>query len=564
MGDIQELLDMGSELINSEEIAMPRKKKRISILDSLQDKVKIPESLQNQYITDIANNVEKQKVLEQTIENSKIKDKPVTIEENQLVKQQLIEKTGMDLPEENINIIKIVEEIDTALENIPDGATVNFEDIKIVASKTEKDSDGYFKTKTSLSAPDVINKIATSVKGFTKGTVVPRICDLRVISNTNRVQLRGNKIKLCSVTCVFKPKKDSTLKVNKGTRIMVSVPKDYNETKNLIVYLQESRKKTILEIVAKDFSSMEEMNKFIVARIIDFYNFGYDITLKKLLFKSMNNPLMDLTVMILKTGEFKAHTYNDEDGHVYSVDFVAKDTENHWLKINVDESKTQGLYDILALNNINDDWNYNLISRPAPLKWLYENLYILLSKHFEKDWSNELNVESDSKVLYFYDKLTHNKLKKSLLRINDISEEFNENEILIQKTLNKTDTKKLLNNDYDSEAIIGKTAFLDYFILTFLAFPIVGGDARKGREYITTDEYYDKYNVSDRNDYEKRSRTILTKELNQRNYNSRIYLFQLEYSTKNKKHIYRDKDFESLLNDTGFLTSEILFPVTKY
>ena len=54
--------------------------------------------------------------------------------------------------------------------------------------------------------------------------------------------------------------------------------------------------------------------------------------------------------------------------------------------------------------------------------------------------------------------------------------------------------------------------------------------------------------------YENRDKTILRKQGVDRNYNSRIYMFQLEYFVDNKRIIYKDTDWENLVETTGFLT----------
>ena len=161
-------------------------------------------------------------------------------------------------------------------------------------------------------------------------------------------------------------------------------------------------------------------------------------------------------------------------------------------------------------------------------------------------------------------KLTHMKLKKAVILIHDKIEETPEIGVEIKKILSKKDLVAMLKKDYDSEAIIGKTNFLDYFILSFYAHQIIGGDPRYGKDYITTEDYYDKYNVKDRREYEEREKTILKKQGVERKYNARIYVFQLEYSVGKKVYIYRAKEFLEIETLTGFLTEEIKFPVTPF
>ena len=60
--------------------------------------------------------------------------------------------------------------------------------------------------------------------------------------------------------------------------------------------------------------------------------------------------------------------------------------------------------------------------------------------------------------------------------------------------------------------------------------------------------------VNDRRDYPERKKTILEKQGIERNYNSRIYLFQLEYSINSVTNIYRAKTFKEIMEKTKFLT----------
>jgi hypothetical protein len=133
--------------------------------------------------------------------------------------------------------------------------------------------------------------------------------------------------------------------------------------------------------------------------------------------------------------------------------------------------------------------------------------------------------------------------------------------------MSKNETATALNSEnYDAEAVVFKKADigLNYAALSYLAFQIIGGDKRFGRNYITTEDYYTKYHVKDRRPYPERERTVLKREGRERPYNSRIYLFQLEYEFKGKKSIFRAKTWEEIKEYTGILTGNIQFPNTLY
>ena len=457
---------------------------------------------------------------------------------------------------DNVNTIEVLEDVGAALENIPDGVAVDIDDIEIIPSKTRKDKTGYFKTKVNIkksNIPPVINTIASYVKQHTKGLISPRVCDLRVIGNTNKTQLRNSSLKLSVNTIVFKP--DHTkLKVNKGTRFMISIPENYESTGNLLVYIQESRAKTILELTAKDFPNQDVFNEFLGDRIAEYYYHGYEVTLKKLQLRGADNLLMPIISMVLNTQDYKAKPYCDDDNHLYAVDFISNGAENQWLTIQIIESEQFGKYDLKATSKLGVE--FNIKSEPVTLQWLNNNIVELLNKLYARDWSKELEAEGLDTSMLNMNKLKHLKLREAYYTMVGLIESEPNLGLEILGTLSRRDMLKLKKTDYDAEAIIGKTNFCE-FVLTYLAYPIVGGDKRKGREYITRQQYYNKYSVSDRRNYQQREKTILKKEGNERNYNARIYLFQLEFRTdKNQKYtIYRSKKFEDVVSITKFLTN---------
>lgn len=551
-----------------------KKKKRTSIFDEepeinntevpkVSDEIVIPPSIRQIAVEN--KKVEKKKIdtLEEMkrLQNSRAKaykhfqnvePVPEQIEE---VKENLEQITGEELPK-NVNYFELEAELQDAAENIPDINENDYLNEIEIKPVPVKDKSGYFKTTVGIKGdfPQEVLKIASYVKQKTKGLIFPRKCDFRVIGNTNKTQLKNSKIKLSMFTIVFKPDFQK-LKVNKGTRFMISIPQDYESTGNLLIYIQESRAKKILELTPKDFKSKEHFLEFIGDCIVEYYISGYDVTLKKLEIRGVNNPLMDLINQIVKTNEYKAKPYTNDESHIYAVDFISKDTKNQWLRIQVIEGDIPGTYQIIAKNNIMQDWEYQLTTKPLTLKYLLDGFYTLLNKCYDKDWSKELSIDTeDDKIYYELDKLTHSKLKKAYLYINELKTENPDLGIVLGTTLSKKDLQKSLSTDYDAEAFVGKTNFVK-FVLSYMAVQIIGGDKRSGADYITRDEYYQKYSVSNKNKYQQRNNTVLRKEGSLRNYNSRIYMFQLEYYIDGKRFLAKDSNWDKLLETTGFLTN---------
>ncbi len=561
------------------------------------EQIKIPQSIEKKYQDEVLAKIKEEEAINEIRKiaelRAKKKNKTKTIEEGgELTEEQIKEKMkavrkeieilkAEPLPE-NINIIKIEEEIDTALKNIPGAEDFDIVNLDIKASPTEKGKAGYFKTKVTFKNDDIpkqIAAIASYVKGRTKGLIVPRKVDVRVIANTNKTQLRGETLKLTSATVVFKPD-SKKMKVNKGTRFILSVPENYDSTGNLIVYLQESRSKKIIELSPKDLTTGDSFNAFIGDRIAEYFFSGYDVVSKKLIIRSVHNPIMQLVTSIVATQEYKAKPYIDDENHVYQVDFYSKGSKNQWLYLSVVETSIPNLFDVIAKNTVYDGWKYIISQKAVTVQQMNKNLIQVFETCFNRDWSKELNIEADGeRFFYLYDKLKHNKMKRLISFLmepeekeQDENQQFENNKpktlaeigLEVKEVLSKQDTQKAFKQDYDAESIIGKTDFVDYFIFTFLAYPIRGGDKRKGSDYITTQEYYAKYDVKDRRNYQEREATVLKKEGEMRNYNSRIYMFQLEYSVKDKKHIYRNTNIDVLFEETGILTNSVKFPPTKF
>ncbi|KAA6355090.1 MAG: hypothetical protein EZS28_049383, partial [Streblomastix strix] len=213
---------------------------------------------------------------------------------------------GTEIPSE-VNAINLTNQLVDATQNLPDYNSDEFFDkIEVKFDKTKKDKTGYYKITTNIkkeNIPQIINRIASYVKLHTKGVIKPRVCDLRVIANTNKNQLRGSHIKLTSATVVFKPR-HTVMKVNKMTRIMLSIPENFLSTGRLLVYIQESRNKNILEISISDFQSENHFIEFLGNTIANYFTVGFPATNRTLRFKNVHNPLMTVITNVLKTREF--------------------------------------------------------------------------------------------------------------------------------------------------------------------------------------------------------------------------------------------------------------------
>lgn len=520
----------------------------------------------------------RQQVFQEVAQNTNIEQ--ITPNDFEVVKDVIEEENNVNL--DNVNIPKLAAGIGEALDEIPDAKDIDLTDIE-VKTLTKKTREGYFKTKVTIKKdgiPEIINKISSEVKKRTKGLISPRVCDLRVIGNTNKTQLRNASLKLSVNTVVFKPDA-SRLKVNKGTRFMISIPENYNSTGNLLVYIQESRAKTIIEINTNELADTVD---FFASNISDYYYQGYDVTLKKLQRKGVGCPIMEVVNLIVANRGYKIKTYGDnEDNHIYMVDIFSKDTEtNEYIGVRIQEGNQPGLWDTVAFDKRTGS-DFSLNQEGKNIKYLMTNILSILNKVYDMDWNKYLiedeirgykNGTATGELQQYIDdteyiekiittqnelkKLTHNKLRNAgyvMYSLIDKNDTYDAELDLSIKCMSKQSMKKHYPNNYDAEAIIGKTSECT-FVLTYLAYPIKAGDKRAGRDYITRQQYYQRYNVRDRRAYQKRDKTVLTKQNEQRNYNARPYLFQLEYKINGSdvNYKYVSKSYQEIFDQTGILT----------
>lgn len=488
-----------------------------------------------------------------------IGDNTVTSELEELdqeVKQKYKRKTKKDIPDD-INSLEVIKEIEEVLEDIPDASDdLSLTDFEIINTKSKK---GYTKTVVGFKndTPKEISEIATYARKVSSNLIKPRTMNILNIQNINKTQLRDSSVKLPLRSYTFKP--DHTkLKVSKFNRFIISIHEDFDSTKEIYIYLQESRTK----FITKTNCDIEFLGKLIYS----FYTEGIEVTKRKLQFKDTQNPLLRLVPDLVKSKQFKVKPFkiDEENQIVKALKIKSTNGVNPWLSIIIQENNNMtGLYDVFATADFDPSWkikiNEGFIKSKAPLDMTFlhsENFISILVKFCqnktEKFKTAGLDIDdNDVKFSMLLNNLKHRNLRKVFIDMLNHIDDDNKNNLNIINTYSQIETKKLLElekqDDYNAEVIIGKSDNYKYFIISYFAMLIKGGDSRAGRDYITTPEYYQKYNVKDKRKYEERVRTILTKEEKERNYHSRPYMFQIEYETiKGEKNKLITKTFEEI------------------
>lgn len=469
------------------------------------------------------------------------------------VKKNYKKKTKKDIPDD-INSLEVIEEINNIIEDIPNTDDISLTDFEIINTKSKK---GYTKTIVGFKkdTPKEISEIATYARKVSGNLIKPRTMNILNIQNINKTQLKDSSIKLPMKSYTFKP--DHTkLKVSKFNRFIISIQDDFESTNELYIYLQESRTK----FVTKTKCDIEFIGKLIYS----FYLEGIEVTKRKLQFKDTQNPLLRLVPDLVKSKQFKVKPFkiDEENKTVKALKIKYLEPINEWMSIIIKENNNiTGLYDVFAIYD--ENWkikiNEGFKKSKAPLDITYlhsddfiEKLVKFYNNDIKKFKTAGLDIDdNDIKYSMLINNLKHRNLKKVFIDMLNHIDDDNSNNLEIINTYSQLGTKKLLElekqNDYNAEVIIGKSDNYKYFIISYFAMLIEGGDKRAGRDYITTPEYYQKYNVKDKRKYEERVRTILTKEEKERNYNSRPYMFQIEYETiKGEKNKLITKTFEEI------------------
>lgn len=450
----------------------------------------------------------------------------------QLSNQQLINDyqqiTGKDLPD-NVNLEYIVDTVGEIIDEIPDlPADTTIGDFELVNVSDKKDKTGYKKTKVSILSKvgsKDLSKLATVVKNESGGVVLHRVADIRLIGNTNKIKLKGFPLKLLKQTYTFKPKGGS---VNKEHRIMLSIADDFESDKKAIIFIQSSRNKYVCEVDMYDDEDIQWLGKFMAY----FFRMDFSLAVRKLKFRGTNDPLVPVMTQIIKTHDFRVAPTSDPESNVtLGFKIITTGTKNQWLAVGIRKAMKGDTYYINVMSKVDKNWRHNIELKskaPITLKYLMSSEFIeRLYSLYEEDWTKfGVDFETpENKELFLINKLTYKFLKQAFMEIYDLEIADEKLGIKIGETFSKNDTKAATNKDYQAEAILGKTVALEYFILTYLGVEVVGGD----------------------------SASRFSEKL-ERNYNSRVFMFQLEYSIEGEKSKIQAKTFEEIKERSQFLT----------
>lgn len=466
----------------------------------------------------------------------------------------------------------VIEAVEIAAETVDD---FDIDDLSNLEVTEIKNKTGYVKHKVTIKDSNggfIMSQLATKLKAISNQTILHRKTDLRVIGNTNKTQLKGYKTKLQKDSYTLKPVGGL---VNKSTRVIVSLDDDFNSNKQCFVYIQKSRDKFIKEYTLATEADIDWLVKY----INDFYHSSFEVSKQRLnLLNQDLDPKQDeiLKLMLKLTNSKKFEVTpiqaKDDESNMVGCYVKYKGTTNQWLMVEFMQYKYG--YTIKCRSRIKRRWSWGMNNADGTNIFRFEHIHNsskfldAIEKLFTMDWVTTHGVDMQEDQLEFFEsKLSYRKLKAALIYLmagleDDVLEKT---DLLIIDALSQKDTKALLLEQgkdkfasYNTETIIGKTKTTDYFALSYLGVVGVGDDKRHGSQYITTDEYYQKYDVNDRSSYEDRRNTILKRQAtetiqNTRNYNTRKYMFQLEYSVDGTKKYINGPEFLDLLQQAKIL-----------
>lgn len=546
---------------------------------------------------------ESKKVLQEIQDNvqtekkaRKRKPKKVVIDENNETRNIIENATGLEIPAKT-DALDVVEALEAA-------SDLHIDTNKVEVERTEeKTEDGFYKAAVTLQPkylPSKVHILSKMVINVSKGKVLPRTTELRVIVHTNETQLRNSQLKLTGKCVTYKPKQ-SEIATKKGTRVIVSIP---DSGDSWFLYLSDGRDHRIFDI-----PEAETHIEWIAKRINDFFTIGIETTAWKIHLREIKSPMMDITDMVLKTGEYQARpVFNKEGNRISYVLFYKKNSVNGWLRIalidkypfyNVEgftsssRPKESAYFDIHLTEDLNKT-NYTFDE-------IEKNLIPTLDKCFdrpEEDWYEAMglgidSIASDPKLLLaklgiMKGKLSFRPLKQAFESVIEYMEDEIDNgrkvgihidkvveKEKMQKALDATYKKSRMDGKIEGECIVGGTDKCK-FVLTYMLLFLNKRDKRVSSEFITSDKYY--YNkdlqrksmlraehytdVKDTRPASERDRSLAGRG-EDRNYHSGDYVFMLEYTSLVNGHKSRfiSKTFNEMMEKTGFLTEKVRFNV---
>lgn len=535
------------------------------------------------------------------------------VEKAQEIAQEYETGYGIEVPKE-ADIVD-AEQVIAEAEQVID---VNPEDLVLEPIK-KKSRAGYFKCKVNVGAnvmPARVHKLSSYLKSSTKGGIVPRITDLRVIVHTNETQLRNSKVKLTAKSITYKPKQ-SFISTKKGTRVIISIPEQDNG--EYIMYLSDGRRHVAWQIPKMNGVSEESYNQWIAARIADFFVKGIEVVALKVQLRKDPDPLMPLIDSILVSGDYKAIPQIARYGESIKIDavrFFKPGSRNSGVAVDVTRDGIDK-YSVTAygegLGEDENFFNLNLGIDGNKLKntgstftfvvytigQLEEHLKKAMDVFFDADISkiagfdDESLKENPERILRKYknmgSKLTFKPLKIAYTEILKTVEDELENgalvELSIDDVLDKkqvaeiarkavktgSNIKSKMNGELIGEAIKGHTDYLTFTLIYCLTF-MSEKDKRRSSSFITSEKYY--YNkemqskskgraehytdVKDHRPAPERERSLAGRGQD-RNYHGGDYLFHLTYTLKGKQCKITAKTFKEINDKTKFLTQNPQF-----
>lgn len=434
--------------------------------------------------------------------------------------ERLQSANNIIIPQE-IDVIQQQDEVNDAINMIaPSDSVESADDLEV----TLTNSGGQTKLKFSVNRKDVpsdFSLVAKMVKQF-NSTIKPRPLDVRVIAAVNKnYGIKDKKERLSACSFSYKP---TTGGVNKGTRVIIGKSEDYETTQNFIFFMQESRSKWIGTINSRKFTTREDYLIFIANAICDFYTLGFEVMQERLMFEKKGiSGLTRVAEAVMKSGGYKCRLEKDGDV-VNMIEITNTKGKNQWLHVYVMPGKFKDSYEIELMSKADSDWQTNInLGDTLSVNWLVDSLPEQLKNWYSKDWSADLNMQMNNDK-YMVDKFDRIKMRQAFSEICSTRDRDSYVGITLKKALSVAETNEIMPGNYGAEVIIGKTDYLDYFVLTHLGYMI----------------------------QESHSKSISPKT--GLPHNNRKYMFQIEYSINGNKCIYRSFEFGDVLANTHFLT----------
>lgn len=371
------------------------------------------------------------------------------------IRQDINERNSIQLSSDDA--IQITNEVNDCLCQINDGVHENIYQLKIFNPSKDK----IISRVSDEEIPMLLRNIISVVKELSSNSISSRMLDVKQIAKIDHELRKGNcENSLSALTISFKPIKNDSKKSN---RVMLSITNDYIDNGDVLLFMQNERNRFCDYIRHGNFSSTTDYILFIATIINDFFIVGYDSILNRVLGESRGASFIDkLKNIIASQGLFIVETNISEDV-LMSVRLI-KNIDKYVVSANIVRGDFDKTYSV-AITKLDPSMgcgdNYTLV-RNVTIDYLLRNFMNMLKGIFLKKKEDVPNEDYQS----ILDKFVTVKMREAFNMICNYMINAPQCVIEINRGYSRSQSSEFLGSNIKAEILIGKSLYLEYFILT--------------------------------------------------------------------------------------------------